>query len=310
MSKKQTIISKSKQIAIHRDYRQGLKVKQITNKYQICEKSVYNVLKRCNAVKRLKTVNEKTAEAIVSAYRGSNRATVNSLASKFGFSRGTISKVLRSVGIEPRLEQYDRRRAVQHNPFSDLTNHNCLYFLGLIAGDGYIRENTVGFGCNDLDLVEQYISFIGVPLPIVEHRKDSESNTTYYVRFNNPVVVSFLNTIGITERKSLSLEISIPITYSFLRGIIDADGCIGRKGKRGFYCTVVTGSHKFQTQLFTFLVNEGFHPTRRVLTSNRHHVSLNRKKELLQLRERLYENSQYFLARKKAKFNLIDDDIV
>lgn len=114
------------------------------------------------------------------------------------------------------------------------------------------------------------------------------------VQFKSPETVDFLTKLGITPRKSKTLEIQFPLTWEFLRGVYDGDGTFHHG------VTLLTSSVKFKDQLESFYQENGFNPTVR-LHKNLYYINLYRKQELTRLFSLLYVNGCTCLERKRDK---------
>lgn len=210
------------------------------------------------------------------------------------------------------------------NYFKILNNEFQEYFLGLLASDGCIRERKnkvkkpayiIQFSSTDEELTDMICT------------KFNSTKTTYNSKHSNhkPIYITsirvhedffnYLNKLGITPNKSLTLEINEQLIESnhFLRGIFDGDGHFQyRKGYREI--EICTASEKFKNQLsfmlsrfvinvpnkFTNIENEV-----RINYDKRGNglwkVSISRKETIKNFYDNVYKDANYFLARKKYK---------
>jgi hypothetical protein len=109
------------------------------------------------------------------------------------------------------------------------------YAVGLIATDGGIsRGRNVGFPSADRELVMHLLSCLGKSNKI-RHERSRDGGTYYRTQIGDASFCRWLLTIGIGERKSLTLGgIDVPETYLFtmVRGLLDGDGSIINKRTR------------------------------------------------------------------------------
>lgn len=184
---------------------------------------------------------------------------------------------------------------VKHNPFSSITSET-EYWLGLLATDGCLTNGKIilEFKEDDVKLLKDYKKFLRSPVNILTSRHRSGKKLKR-VQFRNKEVYKTLQKLGITERKSYTLNLNFPITYNVLRGIIDGDGYI-RKSKT-HEISICSASKNFADQINDFLNAEGFNPCKNT-RKNLHFISLHRKQELIDLHEKLYKDAEYFLRRK------------
>ena len=106
------------------------------------------------------------------------------------------------------------------------------YVLGFIAADGNIchsgRAHTLHIACDDQDIIEKIKSVIEYKGPI--HQKPRiNGKISYSLRICDPIIFQDLNSLGITERKSLTLippKIPQDFVRHFIRGYFDGDGSV------------------------------------------------------------------------------------
>ena len=132
------------------------------------------------------------------------------------------------------------------------------------------------------------------------------------MRFRNKEIYTSLNSLGITERKSITLKVNFKLNWDFIRGVFDGDGCISlaNHDKSGVF-SIVSGSLDFINQISDFFteqnINCNVNPiSRKDKTANTLYIiSTSRKEELTKLYGKLYSNKDLFLIRKEDKFNKI-----
>ncbi|HLD20614.1 MAG TPA: LAGLIDADG family homing endonuclease [Patescibacteria group bacterium] len=108
---------------------------------------------------------------------------------------------------------------------------NFAYAIGLIVTDGCLSKNGrhIDFTSKDLELVETFLRALEVESGITKKsRKAGESPKYFRVQIGDVCFYRYLESIGITQRKSKtigSIE-AIPPSYfaDFLRGHLDGDG--------------------------------------------------------------------------------------
>jgi hypothetical protein len=148
----------------------------------------------------------------------------------------------------------DMKKLIDYNPFEDLTNKDVQYWLGWLASDGCVVGNRISLSVQrkDRDILEKLNNFLNNKLNIydgVYHKyKDFEYSK---LSFRDTETAKFLNTLGITQNKTKNLEIKFPLTWSFVRGFFEGDGCLYIHQKRPriqFTCA----SSNFVNQLRNF----------------------------------------------------------
>lgn len=114
--------------------------------------------------------------------------------------------------------------------------------------------------------------------------------------FRSKKNADYLKSIGITECKSFTLCLKIPINRSIFRGVLDGDGYVRQNG----LSSIATASIDFKSQLSEFLtVNSIKHTVCK--NSNVYIISINSFKENVKLFELLYKDASIFLKRKKDR---------
>ena len=221
------------------------------------------------------------------------------LASELGTYNTTIRRILIRNGVEVR-PQHIARRTLARNPFDG--SFDADYFLGYIAADGCVHSNSnrVSLCTNkDPQILEEYIKFLGVG-KVLKYKNTTYNVMEYSVRVRDKEVHEYLQSLGLTPKKSLTLEYRGTWTWEFVRGVFDGDGSIFKtEGNLRF--SIASGSKKFAMQLMKFL--KDYRPTYTTY-SGIHVIHVNRQEEIKKLHTKLYQNGNLFLNRKRCKFGL------
>lgn len=198
-----------------------------------------------------------------------------------------------------------RKRSVKSNPFENLDNPNVQYWLGMLAADGTICDNSnIQLSLKDYNHIKKYKDFINSNNKIIctIDRRYKTKPKMYKFCFTNNEVKDYLISLGLTPRKSMSLQLNIDLTWHILRGVIDGDGYIGCNR-----IDIATASITFKDQIVDFLKQNEFTPK----VYNRKHyynnvndlytIRIARKNEVLNLLDKIYYNADTFLERKYHK---------
>ena len=107
-------------------------------------------------------------------------------------------------------------------------NEKSFYLLGLVASDGVLEKYHTKIGLKDKDLLEELRDDLVPNKPLYYLERDD----TWYLKISNKRIQSFILSSGITERKSLTLEVKDWVKDSllfrhFIRGYFDGDGTVG-----------------------------------------------------------------------------------
>jgi hypothetical protein len=196
-----------------------------------------------------------------------------------------------------------KRRTVKDNPFINGNINNSNYWLGFFAADGFINSTKIGITLkySDINHLYKFKDFIGYDIPVKRKvSKDSYERCETY--FRSPLIVKYLINLGITPRKSITLDYKGEFTNDFLRGVIDGDGCIRERIKsRGNELIISSGSEIFANQLRDYIIKQ-FNVYCSIRVDNRSH----RKSPLYDVCVSggtydvlsIYENADTYLTRK------------
>jgi hypothetical protein len=172
-------------------------------------------------------------EAAVAAAR-ERGASLRAIAADFGVSPGAVECALGRTDFAVAPEEIVRRRARGRSAgasyFEAINDEARAYWLGFIAADGYVAQQTRGvrFG---VQLAERDRGHLGVLAASLELPVRTTSHGKVVIRSSNTALVHDLRRAGIIERKSsdaaivLTLErCSAPLRRHFARGLFDGDG--------------------------------------------------------------------------------------
>lgn len=226
--------------------------------------------------------------------------SIYAIAKKYNRSDYYIKSIAKKYNIKTksREEHLDEVTIVKNNPFEDLTNPDVQYWLGMLAADGSICKNRIRLSLQEKDLghIEKFKSFIGYDLKIGTTLKNNKYRG-YHVHFRSKKVSDFLYNLGITPRKTFTIDYKGPLTIDFLRGVIDGDGYI-RKNRREI--SISSASLIFINQLHDFIENtlEIECKIRNPENNNVYIAEVCGKAKVKKLIELLYTNAHTYLQRK------------
>jgi hypothetical protein len=192
-------------------------------------------------------------------------------------------------------------------------NANLAYAIGLLATDGCLSKDGLLIDLTSKDK-EQLLNFskcVGVYFKI-GLKWNGSGNDCLRIQFKNRIFYDFLLSIGLTPRKSLTMDkLSIPGKYffDFLRGCFDGDGTFYSywdkrwRSSYMFYIEFVSASEKHINWLREELKNRiGVigHITNTKLGMT--HQLKYAKKEAIEIINKMYYNKKVVcLSRKKLK---------
>lgn len=189
------------------------------------------------------------------------------------------------------------RKIVTSNPFLDLNNKNVQYWLGFLAADGSIFKTRISLHLQEKDEshIDKYIQFIG--FNVTKHKTIKNNKYIGYgVHFKSKEITEFLYNLGITNKKSYTLDYKGIITTDFLRGVIDGDGYIRKNHNEVSICTA---SLLFAKQLQSFIINTfNINCSLRESKPNFYTIGVYGKNQVNKILKELYNNAEVYLNRK------------
>lgn len=218
-----------------------------------------------------------------------------------------------------------RRKIEDNSIFENGLDATNSYILGLIYSDGclsfdsHTQKYRISISMNEKELMQQIQKIMTPYKKLYDYKHPRGKQATYSVISTNKKDISFLRTLGMTERKSLTLSFpDIDKIYlpHFIRGYFDGDGSIyvnttttHYKGiiKKYYYTNVsfTTGSKKFATKLQNILMNNCIKCTlvkdSRVDNSS-WYVKIYNQDNVINFYYYIYTNSKLYLERKHYKF--------
>jgi hypothetical protein len=248
-----------------------------------------------------------------------------------GLTKATDPRVARAAAGHRGLA-YERRTPVEDCkwPGSSATklavqwSHEMAYIVGLTATDGCLISGRcqINFKSQDRELLETYLVLLGRSNPVrVEATRSG--GRAYSVQFGDAKLYRWLESIGLTPRKSLTLgAIDVPDEHLFplVRGLLDGDGSVINKTYRAdtrrrddyfweylqtkFYSASRTHAEWLQSRLSNAAGVRGYlsrvrPPAGRLSSNPMFHLRYG-KRESLVLLPLIYVDGAPCLARKRA----------
>ena len=181
------------------------------------------------------------------------------------------------------------------------------YWIGYIIADGNIskgknRNKAIAISTIDEEIVNKAIDHFGKYLHVYKHKLIPNRNQVYQLKFSCIKIHNYLIDIGITPKKSLTINLNFPLNSHILRGIFDGDGSVHNKS---FTCKITTGSENLGNQIVNFLKENGIFSKLRLRKGTNHYdVNIERKADYVRFYNLLYTNAKYYMERKKSKFKI------
>ena len=196
------------------------------------------------------------------------------------------------------------------------------YITGLIFGDGCltttgkkIPRKRIILALKDKEMIE-YIRHKICPHRKIYEKKPLKSthSYSYYIETRNDDVIEYFESIGLVQRKSLTLKYPVKYmennqdTIHFIRGYFDANGCFFKNIVNGhvyIHSSITSGSMQFAEGLNEVLNRFGINS--RVLQDSRgqqsYYIKFYSVADIQKFSKLIYDNSTIYLERKKLIVN-------
>ncbi|MDO8610086.1 MAG: LAGLIDADG family homing endonuclease [bacterium] len=297
-------------------YKNEIKIDQIANQFNIENPTVYNILKYNNIKtdRRDRILTPKETSEILNKYK--NGETLFDLAKEYNTFWKKLTTLLKNSDIKIRSS---RKYSVNHNYFEKIDTEEKAYFLGILYADG-CNINTSNRGTIKLSLqepdkyiVEEFAKCIKYTGKIYISPRNSWKKTLqnqYYVAINSRKLSNDLLNIGMTPRKSLTLEfpkLNKNLIPAFINGYFDGDGCMCNsktpfnkiRGRISILSSNTFCNYLQQTLLKQYKIES---IVRKATNSKIWILTISREKSILLFFNTIYKNRKFFMKRKYQKF--------
>lgn len=272
-----------------------------------------------------------TRDLLTKLYFTENKSTVD-ISRELGVAINTVREYMAIHGLERREagEAGGAKSKVHHFDekfFSQVDTHDKAYMLGFILGDGCLsqrvssRRLTVAVADSDREIVEAMADRLGCAtlLTVREATAKNEQDKAILVVGSTPLVNDLVRAgIPMSPKSGIEpfLEQATPaLTWSFLRGLSDADGCIRVYERTREFGGKVYGPYQKVKWSITiglpcvegickFLQSEGFAlPAKCIqLKQGTSLFEVSSSSLLKEVRTKLYQDGSLWLPRKREAF--------
>lgn len=249
-------------------------------------------------------IEAQELELVESYKRGSK---TSSIAKEFHCSTNTISKIIDKYKIPRRAKIPNTHKDL--SKFYDLSLLETQYWLGYICADGNVQYNTekgmykLSLTSIDKEVIDKFINYFGEQNTGTHKRKQ---NGIYEVYICSKELCKYLvESLNITENKSLTLNPNIELTPNFILGYFDGDGCIvsSTDSRTRYECNFTCGNLDFLIRVKEVLDREDIYSILYTHTdSNAYKIRIDRKEDSEKLYNYMYKNAVVSLSRKLNKF--------
>lgn len=195
------------------------------------------------------------------------------------------------------------------NPFTDLNNRDTMYWLGFLAADGYINENTLKLGVaeKDFDILDKFRLFLGGKAKIhhiIHHGKYPQ----IYIQSRSKEIVETLHQLGYNNQKTYTFNPNFDITWDYIRGFFDGDGYIRKKE-----ISIISASYLHIKRVMKFLLDNNinlslYHRINKNTKVTYYILSIHGKLNINNVIHSMYNNASTFLQRKFETAMSISDN--
>jgi len=238
-----------------------------------------------------------------------NGKSFGELATDFKMSKATIYKSFKKRNEEVR--KHNNKYICDENYFNNIDNGNKAYILGFIAADGCLYKHrnchtlSIGLHLKDREVLEFIKKELQSNSDVVDSLVSEKYHRTLF-RVHSSKIVSDLERLGLTERKSLTLTFNgvlIPEIYKFdyLRGYIDGDGHVDSK----INLITLLGTEIFCKELQSYLKEKEINSSVRRAVKNKDLHELRILKDSKEKIIKLLNYNSFALSRKKKEMEEI-----
>lgn len=223
---------------------------------------------------------------------------------------------LRSLGIHKINKIVDRREiyATDINYFDNINTEDKAYFLGLITADGSVSKNGLRIELQKEDkyIIEKFRDIISPEHPIYISKRINKKETAC-LSLSSVFWINKLKNLHIIPRKSFC-NTNFPNLPSckipdFIRGYFDGDGSVYLDKTTNNLRIKFIGNTLFINELLQVLTDKLDITPVKIHSDKKYqdytsYFSIARKKDIIKLYNYMYQNSTYFLSRKKKVFDI------
>lgn len=240
--------------------------------------------------------------------------TRKQIAKKYGVGLTTISRAL--AKNKASSKKYIKKYCFDEHYFDSIDTEEKSYFLGLLYADGYNSGRYIELCLQEKDrkILEIFNFYMKstVPIHLIKSKHKNHQNQ-YSLKFCSRYLSSKLTELGCHNNKSLTLrfpnnkQVPTDLLKHFIRGYFDGDGCFGEYRRGEYFDNVISiiSTKDFCKSISCFIMEKietNFSFKSRSLNGITTEIRLNKKKEILNFLNWIYENSSIYLDRKYNKY--------
>lgn len=244
-------------------------------------------------------------QELIQIFKQHNESILDT-AKYFNVSYSTMWARLKQAGIKSKKKKPVYSDTLIIDYFREINTPSKAYFAGFIKADGYVDRKRFRLAIRiqekDVDILKMFCDCVNLPIKRINIIK-AKNNQHVEVAITNKLFVTPL--LNIKEESFLE-KIPENLSYDFIRGYFDGDGCINYRNiqKKSFQMNIMgspSDSHMLE-YILKYFPDFGVYNDKRSDLPFLKTANLNL---ILKFRELIYNNCYIYLARKKEKFDRI-----
>jgi hypothetical protein len=246
------------------DYKQGIKLKLLSEKYLCDSKTIKKILvsEGCYIEPHKKNICEDEISSIINDYN--NRITGGELSKKYSISRKRIMEVLKNNGaVYHSNHKYDFNRRF----FEKIDTEKKAYWLGFIYADGSIYKSNdnvsnhlvIKLSSKDKGHLDKFKNDFNLPHDIKLRKENGFGGgfESARIRITSKELVNDLIGHGCVPNKTFIIQfpqIDETLYNHFIRGYFDGDGCISTTDNQNQI--TILGNYDFLSSIQNILIEK------------------------------------------------------
>ena len=252
--------------------------------------------------------------------------SMSRISQQYSVDISVIRRILKTNNITIKNNNCYKQKSFDKDYFKIIDTPNKAYLLGFIYADGYVTNGTFGIklGIQDLDFMQSIKTELKSEHKIgIYTNKNGYSYGNQYcmLGIHDDGFVSDLQNLGVVCNKSKVLkfptENQVPkeLIWHFIRGYFDGDGSVyfNYNSKYDYYNINISfvGTYEFLNSILSNIQS---------IVKTKTHINQYKDKDIYELKfggrkliksiyEKMYDNAELYLMRKKAKFDEYYSDI-
>lgn len=296
---------------------QGMKMKDLANKYGVTYSSMTHFLTTHRIVLNPQVISEDTINKVVDKYE--NNIRYDYIAKELHMDKETVKSIIEKYGngVRSKSDAFQYYNINQHF-FDEIDTPVKAYILGLLYTDGNRNKRKGHYQVvlklqdRDVDILYKIKEEMEYerPLKFIEESKNNpNSKNQYALIIDNKQIATSLEKWGIIPNKTKTLVFPnfLPkeLIPHFIRGCWDGDGTIShnlKEQRAGFIGTYAMCSKIREIAQDELGVHFSITKTKSLTMDNLYTISIKGRKQLKKFLDYLYKDSSIYFDRKYSYY--------